>query len=122
MEKIVINTGSSVSEILIGAKWESVNELLPESGVAIITDNNVHRIYSEGFPDFPVFQVKAGEASKKMEIIESLAERLIETGIDRSGLILGIGGGVVCDIAGFLASIYMRGIRCAYVSSSLLSQ
>ncbi len=122
MEKIIINTGSSVSEILIGARWESVNGMLPESGVAIITDNNIHRIYGAGFPDFPVFQVKAGEASKKIEVVESLAERLIEAGIDRSGLILGIGGGVVCDIAGFLASIYMRGIRCAYVSSSLLSQ
>jgi len=122
LEKIIVNTGSAVSEILIGAKWESVRELLPESGVAIITDTNVHRIYGSGFPDFPVFQVRAGEASKKIEVVESLAERLIETGIDRSGFILGIGGGVVCDIAGFLASIYMRGIRCAYVSSSLLSQ
>lgn len=122
MEKIVINTNGSVSEILIGAKWQSVYELLPDTDVAIITDNNVHRIYGEKFPDFPVFQIKAGEASKKMEVIESLAERLIESGIDRTGLILGIGGGVVCDIAGFLASIYMRGIRCAYVSSSLLSQ
>ncbi len=122
MEKIILNTNSSVSEILIGAKWESVNELLPESGVAIITDNNVNRIYGGRFPDFPAFQIKPGEASKKLEVIESLAERLIETGIDRTGLILGIGGGVVCDIAGFLASIYMRGIRCAYVSTSLLSQ
>jgi 3-dehydroquinate synthase len=122
LEKIIINTGSSVSEILIGARWEDVRGMLPESDVAIITDNNIYRIYGEGFPDFPVFQIKAGETSKKIEVVESLAERLIDAGIDRNGLILGIGGGVVCDIAGFLASIYMRGIRCAYVSSSLLSQ
>lgn len=122
MEKIVIKTNGSISEILIGRKWDSVRELLPESGVVIITDNNVHRIYGDRFPDFPVFQVKAGESSKKLEVVESLAERLIESGIDRTGFILGIGGGVVCDITGFLASIYMRGVRCAYVSSSLLSQ
>jgi len=122
LEKIIINTGSSVSEILIGVKWEDVRGMLPESDVAVITDNNIYRIYGEEFPDFPVFQIKAGEASKKIEVVESLAERLIDAGIDRKGLILGIGGGVVCDIAGFLASIYMRGIRCAYVSSSLLSQ
>jgi 3-dehydroquinate synthase len=122
LEKIVIKTKGSVSEILIAREWESVNELIPETGVVIITDNNVHRIFGNRFPDFPVFEVKAGESSKKMEVIESLAERLIEAGIDRTGFILGIGGGVVCDIAGFLASIYMRGIRCAYVSSSLLSQ
>ncbi len=122
MEKIVIKTKGAVSEILIGKEWESVGELLPKTGVVIITDNNVHRIFGNRFPDFPVFAVKAGEPSKKMEVIESLAERLIESGIDRTGFILGIGGGVVSDIAGFLASIYMRGIRCAYVSSSLLSQ
>jgi 3-dehydroquinate synthase len=122
LEKIIINTNGSVSEILIGTKWESVNELLPETGVAIITDNNIQRIYGGRFPDFPVFTIKAGEASKNLEVIESLAERLIETGIDRTGFILGIGGGVVCDIAGFLASIYMRGIKCAYISTSLLSQ
>jgi 3-dehydroquinate synthase len=122
LEKIRLNTNNSVSDILIGENWESVNELLPETGVAIITDNNIQRIYGGRFPDFPILQIKAGEASKNIEVVESLAERLIETGIDRTGFILGIGGGVVCDIAGFLASIYMRGIRCAYVSTSLLSQ
>ena len=122
MEKIIIKTNDSVSEILVGKKWESVNELLPETGVAIITDSNINRIYGDRFPDYPVFQIKAGESSKQLEVIESIAERLIESGIDRTGFILGIGGGVVCDISGFLASVYMRGIRCAYISSSLLSQ
>ena len=122
MEKIVINTNGSSSEVLVGASWESVRELLPGNGVVIITDSNVKRIYGDRFPEFPVFAVKAGEASKKLETIESLAEQFLDLGIDRTGFILGIGGGVVCDIAGFMASIYMRGIRCAYVSTSLLSQ
>ncbi len=99
-----------------------MRELLPGSGVVIITDINVKRIYGDRFPEFPVFAIKAGEVSKKIEVIEGLAEHLLDLGIDRTGFILGIGGGVVCDIAGFLASIYMRGIRCAYVSTSLLSQ
>jgi 3-dehydroquinate synthase len=51
-----------------------------------------------------------------------LASELLEKGIDRSGFILAIGGGVVCDLAGFLAAVYMRGIRCGFVSTSLLSQ
>ncbi len=96
--------------------------MIPEHGVAIITDNNVQRLYGDKFPEFPVFTVKAGEASKKLEVVEFLAERMLDEGIDRTGFILGIGGGVVCDIAGFLASIYMRGIRCAFVSTTLLSQ
>lgn len=122
MEKIVLNTNGSKSEILIGARWESIRELLPENDVAIVTDHNIQRLYGDKFPDFPVLTIRAGESSKKVEVIEFLAERLIETGIDRGGFLLAIGGGVVCDITGFLSSIYMRGIRCAYVSTTLLSQ
>ena len=107
---------------MVGQNWESVNELLPESGVVIITDQNVQRLYGDRFPEFPVFAIRAGEASKKLEEIETIAQRLLDAGIDRSGFILAIGGGVVCDISGFLASIYMRGIRCAYIASTLLSQ
>lgn len=118
----MISTPGSRSEILVGENWESVNRLLPERGVVIITDENVQGLYSDRFPKVPVFTVPPGEESKKLSVIEHLAGKLLEAGIDRTGFILAVGGGVVCDLAGFLASIYMRGVRCGYVSSSLLSQ
>jgi 3-dehydroquinate synthase len=122
LEKIVINTPGFRSEIHIGEKWETVFKLLPESGVVIVTDDNICRLYGDRFPDVPVFIVTHGEESKKLQVIEYLAEKLLDTGIDRTGFILAVGGGVVCDLAGFLASIYMRGVRCGYISTSLLSQ
>jgi 3-dehydroquinate synthase len=122
LEKILINTSGFKSEILVGASIESVAGMLPETGVVIITDDNVLSQYGPRFPAFPVLTVAPGESSKQIDVIERLAQKLLDLGIDRSGFILGIGGGVVCDIAGFLSSIYMRGIRCGYVSSSLLSQ
>lgn len=121
MEKIVVNTGSK-SEIIVGVNWETVKERLPEWGVVIITDDNVLRLYGKRFPKADLITVAPGENSKRMSVIEGLAEKLLEAGIDRTGFVLAIGGGVVCDIAGFLASVYMRGIRCGYVSTSLLSQ
>jgi len=122
LEKIFINTPLAKSEIIVGQPWDSVKELLPESGVVLITDDNILKLYGDRFPDFPVFSVFPGEESKKLSVIENLAVKLLDSGIDRSGFILAIGGGVVCDIAGFLASVYMRGIRCGFVSTSLLSQ
>jgi 3-dehydroquinate synthase len=122
LEKIIINTGESLSAILIGARWEAVVKLLPQSGVMIITDQNVYDLYGDRFPHFPVIKIIPGEQSKQLKIIEKLASKLIRANVDRSGFILAIGGGVVCDVAGFLASIYMRGIKFGFVSTTLLSQ
>jgi 3-dehydroquinate synthase len=122
LEKIVLNTPVAKSEIYVGLSWESVSNLLPDSGVVIITDDNVLRLYGDKFPDFPVLSVAPGEESKKISVIENLAYKLLEAGIDREGFLLAIGGGVVGDITGFLASVYMRGIKFGSVSTSLLAQ
>jgi 3-dehydroquinate synthase len=122
LERIIIKTPDSVSAIMVGARWEAVTRLLPEEGVVIITDKNVFNLYGMSFPDFPVIKIEPGEVSKKLKTIETLASRLQKLGIDRSGFILAIGGGVVCDITGFLASVYLRGVNCGYVSTTLLSQ
>ena len=122
MEKILIDTSGTRSEILIGVDWESFKDLIPSGGIVILTDENIMRLYGNNFPDVPVLIVKPGEDSKQIAVVEKLAGRMLEEGIDRSGFVVAVGGGVVCDIGGFLASIYMRGIRCGYVSTSLLSQ
>jgi 3-dehydroquinate synthase len=122
LEKITVNTPGSISEIIIGDKWEKVAGMVPARGAIIITDENVKRLYGDRYPDVPVLSLIPGEKSKDLKVIEQLAGQLLENGIDRTGFILAIGGGVVCDIAGFLAAIYMRGIRCGYVSTTLLSQ
>lgn len=122
MEKIIINIPGFRSEILVGERWEALSGLFPEKNAVIVTDDNVNQLYGSRFPKLPVLSLSPGEGSKKLEVIEYLAEQLLKAGIDRSGFILAIGGGVVCDVAGFLAAVYMRGIRCGYVSSTLLSQ
>jgi 3-dehydroquinate synthase len=122
LEKIVIHTPGFTSEILVGEKWQTVSRLLPEKGVVIITDENVRKLYGDKFPEMPVLSLTPGEGSKKLEVIDHLADQLLEAGIDRSGFILAVGGGVVSDVAGFLAAVYMRGIRCGYISTTLLSQ
>ncbi len=122
MEKIIINTAGTISKIVIGAEWKKVLPVLPSDSTVIVTDHNVHRVYGKNFPGYPVLKVKPGEESKSLREIEKLSEKLLKAGTGRSGFILAVGGGVVCDIAGFLASVFMRGIRCGYVSTSLLSQ
>jgi 3-dehydroquinate synthase len=122
LEKITINTDTQKSEILIGESLTSVKRYLPGSKVVIITDDNVFKLYGNRFPEFPIICIAPGEKSKRLEVIGNLAEKLLGFSIDRNAFLLGIGGGVVCDITGFLASIYMRGIKFGFVSTTLLSQ
>ena len=121
MELISVDTGGSGSRIYLGYNWENVREMLPGKSVIIITDNNVYDLYSDRFPPYRVLKLAPGEESKQLDTIRYLAEELLNSGIDRTGFILGIGGGVVCDITGFLASVYMRGVSFGFVSTTLLS-
>ncbi|MBU0988058.1 MAG: 3-dehydroquinate synthase, partial [Proteobacteria bacterium] len=66
--------------------------------------------------------IETGEKIKNLDTVRDIYEKLVAVGADRSTFIVGIGGGIVCDIAGFVASTYLRGVRFGFVSSTLLSQ
>jgi 3-dehydroquinate synthase len=96
---------------------------------AIITDSKVKRLYGNVFLRFlkkngiegDIFSFPDGEKSKRLETIEKLAEEMVNKKFDRKDAIIALGGGVVGDIAGLLASLYMRGIPYIQVPTTLLS-
>jgi len=96
---------------------------------AIITDTNVKGLYAgqlerslaaAGFY-VTVLEVKAGEEQKTLETASSLYDRLAASFAERSTLILALGGGVIGDLAGFVAATYMRGVPYVQVPTSLLA-
>ena len=97
---------------------------------AIITDANVSLHYSEivrnslastGF-DTSIHLIPPGEPSKSMEQTEFLCRSLIEHRHDRSSFVVALGGGVVGDVAGFVASIFYRGIPCVQIPTTIVAQ
>lgn len=103
-----------------------VNKIKP-SQTAIITDSNLAKIYAEDLEKlvkkngWSVITYKAGEASKNISTVMSLFSELASRKFDRKSLIIAFGGGVTGDMAGFLASIYLRGIPFIQVPTSLLA-
>jgi 3-dehydroquinate synthase len=95
----------------------------------VITDDQVGPLYLEKVREglvkggFEVFDltVHAGEGSKSIAVASELWDALAMLGIDRDGVVIGLGGGVVGDLAGFVASTYMRGVNCVQVPTSLLA-
>lgn len=65
---------------------------------------------------------RGGEAHKKLSEVETLAEQMVEKGADRSSIVIAFGGGILTDVAGFLAAIFMRGIPVIQVPTTLLAQ
>ncbi|MBU1713822.1 MAG: 3-dehydroquinate synthase [Proteobacteria bacterium] len=110
------------SRIIIGESLINLGKYIPVEKTVIITDDNVWDQHGKDFPPCRVIRVLPGEKAKTLDTVREIYERLLEFEVDRSSFIAGIGGGVVCDIAGFAASTYLRGIRFGFVSSTLLSQ
>lgn len=71
-------------------------------------------------PDVPRYMVRASEAAKTMDTVLDIEKWLLENGADRDSLLVGVGGGVVTDLVGLAASLYLRGIRFGFVPSTLL--
>ena len=71
---------------------------------------------------FEILEMEDGERYKTMATVEKLATRLVERGADRRSLLVAFGGGVVGDVTGFLASIYMRGVDFVQVPTTFLAQ
>lgn len=97
--------------------------------IAVITDSNVKKLYGdalvhhlkkEGYPAF-LLSFRAGEKSKNDHTKQRLEEQLAKKGCSRNTLCLALGGGVVGDIAGFVAATYMRGIPFIQIPTSLLA-
>ncbi len=96
---------------------------------AIITDDKVEKLFATKLQNklkragikSEVLSFKKGEKSKVMATVEDLANRMVDAGFTRQDAVISLGGGVVGDLAGFLASIYMRGIPYIQVPTTLLA-
>ncbi|MDR1554038.1 MAG: 3-dehydroquinate synthase [Prevotellaceae bacterium] len=115
-------TEGKQSEILIGEDFRNIRNYLPVQNVIVIIDENIFDLYPLFAENFKCIKIHADEKNKTLETVEHIILQLTELQADRSTFIAGVGGGITCDIAGFAASIYMRGLRFGFVSTSLLSQ
>ena len=99
----------------------NLRQHLPAQSV-IITQQVIQQHYGQHWQGLPVILIGDGEQHKTLLTMHDIYQQLIELDIDRSGMLVGVGGGIVCDIAGFAAATYLRGVACAFVPTTLLAQ
>jgi 3-dehydroquinate synthase len=123
MKIIEVKAESKPSKIVFGEKLTNLSAYIKGKKAIILTDKNVLKYYKNDFPlGVPIIEMGLGEKNKTLSTIEMIMTKLVKYEADRTSFLIGIGGGIVCDVAGFVASIYMRGIPFGFVSTTLLSQ
>lgn len=120
MEQLNINFTQSNTTIYFDSNFNFLQELAPPEHSFIITDENLMMHYQQSFKPWKSIIIPAGESAKNLETIDDIIRQLIALDADRNATIIGIGGGVVTDIAGFVAATYKRGVKCGFVPTSIL--
>lgn len=135
MHKIEVELGGGGYEILVGkGLLTKLPALLPSdikpSRILIVTDPSVDKLYGDSLRnslkpfdcEISTEVIPEGEEWKNLETVQKLLDRMVEARLDRKSLLAVLGGGVVGDIAGFAAAIYMRGIPFVQAPTTLLAQ
>jgi len=111
------------SHILVGETLSNLPVYLDGRPAAIITDSNVRKHYGDvWWQELPVVEVTPGEASKDLTEVTRIYQKLLELDLGRDCTLVGIGGGVVCDITGFVAATFKRGVDFGFIATTLLAQ
>jgi 3-dehydroquinate synthase len=135
MISVPVSTPSRSYEVLIGSSLlsrcgELLAQIIESRRVFVVTVPPVRRHWakvvlkslSASGIDAALLEMPDGERSKRLTTLEKLAEKLVKQGADRGVTLIALGGGVVCDVTGFLASIYMRGVDVIQVPTTVLAQ
>ncbi|HEX9682346.1 MAG TPA: 3-dehydroquinate synthase family protein [Acidimicrobiales bacterium] len=120
--RVPVLLGERSYDVVVGpGAVTSIGELLPERSprVAVVTQRQIGIDLDPGRPH-EVFTIGDGEAAKSLVTVEDLCRRWARWGLSRGDVVVGVGGGVVTDVAGFAAASFHRGVPVVHVATSLL--
>ena len=103
------------------ASFDVLNKLVPVESAVLITDENVFEAHKKKFKGWSTIVLKPGEQYKVQQTVDVIIDQLIELGADRQTTLIGVGGGVVTDIVGYVAGVYMRGVAVGFVPTTILA-
>lgn len=104
-----------------GGGFSFLRKIVKPAETVLLIDENVQKNFSTRFKSWKTILIPSGEQYKVQSTVDGIIKQLIESGADRKTTLVGIGGGVVTDITGYVASVYMRGVRFGFVPTSLLA-
>ena len=121
MRKRTYQFSSRKVDYYFDASFAYLERLVSKDHAVLITDDHVFDAHKKKFRGWNTIVLKPGEEYKVQDTANSIIDQLIAFKADRSTFIVGIGGGVITDLTGYVASVYMRGLRFGFVPTSILA-
>ena len=121
MRKGVLAFSTKQVEYIFDGAFAHLAVMFQRDKMVIVTDENVFKHHKEKFKGYATIKLPAGEEFKQQRTVDDIVTQLLELHADKETVLVGVGGGVVTDMAGYAASIYKRGIKLVQVPTSILS-
>jgi 3-dehydroquinate synthase len=121
MTKLQYKFSGKTTTYYLDAELAYLEKLVDKANAVIITDEHIFGKHQKRFGGWNTIVISAGEQFKVQATVDSIIGKLIEFGADRKTFLVGIGGGVVTDITGYVGAVYMRGLSVGFVPTSILA-
>jgi 3-dehydroquinate synthase len=121
MKKTTYRFSNSTTDFYFAGGISHLKKITDAKTTVLITDENVYNAHGNRFKGWNIIVLKPGEGFKVQATVDSVIKQLIEIEADRKTVLVGVGGGVVTDITGYVASVYMRGLQFGFIPTSLLA-
>ncbi|MFT3681280.1 MAG: 3-dehydroquinate synthase [Ferruginibacter sp.] len=121
IKKVDYNISGKTVSYYFDASFSYLEEIVSKDKTVLITDSHLFDKHKDKFDEWRTIVIKAGEEYKQQAAVDEIIQQLIELEADRSTFVVGIGGGVVTDITGYAASVYMRGLKFGFIPTTVLS-
>jgi 3-dehydroquinate synthase len=116
-----IKFSNASTDFYFAGGFSYLKKIVDAKNTIIITDENIFKHHQQKFKGWNTVVLKPGEEHKVQATVDAVIEQLIEMEADRKTTLVGVGGGVITDITGYAASVYMRGLKFGFVPTSLLA-
>ena len=121
MRHIRYKFSNAYSDYYLAGGLSMLKDIVDLKRTVFITDENIYNLYPQKFKQWNTIVIKSGEQYKIQGTVDGIIAQLIEKEADRKTTLVGVGGGVITDLTGFVASVFMRGIRFGLVPTTLLA-
>ena len=121
MKNWKVKFSSATVTFVLDGKFAAIDKMVDKANAIYITDENVYALHEKKFKGKKTIVIPSGEEHKHQATVDFIIEALLNFGATRQAVLIGVGGGVVTDMVGYVAGVYMRGVAVGFVPTTILA-